>query len=394
MGLSAFGPVIFSKGGIAPPWNEPKYVTLPDCWVVHEGDGQRPAYHLHDYDLADRAGTSLGETGEWYPAGNVGSDGRVSPPKTIVNLQGTPWLPWIRDILGDKNFELKGSPGDGTEDTNDGSIPVFLPDGSINPDKPRKQMSCVTGGAILNVIDTIYQGGVTWDVFQTFDFYNQPVKVGGTWFVDGRALSWENAPQLFTSRVNRKEVKYENRTWLSSRGVQAVSDGGLAGAKLKEYWPNPTKGRAALPRFERRTDGTWITRIGFFPELPAKFHFYGNSVITDGVLTPQLGGAVITVDAYGFAGSKVYFRNAENREWILGEEMLVRADLSTGFYARATDWRCYVTLPGSPEPLRGERGYGIPDPGLFRKDLTFAFWVRAFSKYVLQRFGFLKTSPP
>lgn len=346
-----------------PVVNVPLPVIPPKCWEVKEGDGQRPAIQLHDYSPDDRS-TSLGETNETQPHYQV-IDGRIKPPKHIVNLQGTRWLEWQREILGDRNFDQKAQRGDGWEDTNDNDIPVFV-DGQINPEKARKQMCGVNGGCIVNVINEVQQGGTWYSLIETMDFALEPVKVGNIWLYADTPMIWDTHPHLFNSRVNRKLVKPDNRTWISSRGVHAVSDGGLLGNKMKEWWPNPSKVTVAQPR----------SALRYYPALPAKIHIYKNSVIVDGNLEPQTGGIEITIDRYSFYGSKVFVRDAETALWYLADEMLVRASLLTGWYATALDYRCYATMPGNPEPWMGDRGYGIPDPGLWRKDMSIFVWLR------------------
>jgi len=296
-------------------------------------------------------------------------DGRVYNPKHIVNLRMTTWLEWQLSTLGARNYTQKGTPGDGWEDTNDkeSEVPSLLDDGSINPEKDRKQMCGGVGNQVYNVVGTITQGGTKYDILQTLDYYNQPVEVEGTFYVDGRAISWETHPHLFTSRENVKRVKPENRTWISRRGVQAVSDGGLIGNKMKEWWANPSKTPVSQPRYLLRR----------FPTLPARLHLYGNSLIVDGELVTQYGGKTMTVDAYIFSGSKVFVREQESRYWYLAHEMLVRASLLSGWYATALDYRCYATLETNGQSLyMGDRVQGIPDPGIFRKDMDFWFYVR------------------
>lgn len=360
---------------VEPPLvNIPIPVVPPKCWEVAEGDGQKPAIQLHDYDETDR-GTTLGETNQTHSHYQF-VDGKIKPPKHIVNLQGTQWLDWQYDILGARNFAQKGDHGDGWEDTNDDSVPALLSNGEINPNKERKQMCGVSGGCLHNVIDIIVQGGVEYYILQTMDFYDEPMKFGDTWFQGSLPKSWETHPHLFNSRVNRKLVKEENRTWLTRRGVMGCSDGGLVGAKMKEWWPNPSKIPVAQPRFE---DGRENVRL--FPELPATIHLYKNSVVEDGVLVPQVGGITITADKYRFYGSKIFVRDKISMLWYLADEMLIRASLSTGWYANAKDYRCYAVLEtGSSSPWMGDRGYGVPDPGIFRKD---QFFYRIFDNFLL-----------
>lgn len=345
-----------------PPHNIPVPVVPPKCWEVVQGDGQIPAVQLMDEYPRE---TILGETNMTFPHRPY-EDGRVSTNgKHNINLQGTTWLEWQRDILGDRNFEQKGAPGDGFEDTNDGTIPVFV-NGEINPDKPRKQMCAGTGGGKYNIIDTVIQGGNKYDVIETMNFYSQPVKLGDTWFYNETPMTWETHPHLFTSRVNSKKVKQENQTWLSKRGVHAVSDGGIVGNKMKEWWPNPSKVPVTQPRYMLR----------HYPTLPAQLHLYANSVIVDGELIPQTGGVEIEATKYRFYGSKVFVFDNLSGNWYLADEMLIRASLETGWYATALDYRCYVVERGSDTPWMGDRGYGVPDPGIFRKDMGLMFYVR------------------
>ena len=366
--------ILVSENVTPPPnTNVPSAVFPPDCWQVVEGDGQLPATQLVDYGDEDRQG--LGETNMTFPAGMLDVDGRVKSPKQIVNLQGTKWLDWQLEVLEARNFEQKGTPEDGWEDTNDGSVPVFLPDGSINPDKARKQMTGGTGGSRYNVISIVSQGGTKYAVIDSLDVNTQPQKIDGVWHVNGKPMTWDTHPQYFTSRVNRRLVKEVNRTWISSRGSQAVSDGGIdsdgnpSGAKMKEWWANPSKRPMTQP----------YSLLRFYPLLPATIHLYKNSVIVDGNLVNQTGGITITIDAYRFYGSKVYVRDKASKYWYLAEEMLVRASAETGWYATAKDYRCYAVLePNGNTPWMGDRGYGVPDPGIFRKDMTFnvttSFW--------------------
>ena len=353
----------------APP-TKPESVDVPKGWLVVAGDGQRPARYLHDYSFETRS-TNLAETGEWFPT--FGYDGeKVINPKHIVNLQGTFWLDWMLEVLGPFNFSQKANEGDGTEDTNtdDENNQPLLDDGTINPYKERKQMNCVTGGAVLNVTKNHYNNGRLFYFIESLDFYNQPQNVNGVWLYDGKPLTWENAPHLFTSRVNRKTVKAENKTWISVRGIQAVSDGGLTGAKLMEWWPNCSKYQVCLPANEREApDNEFIQQIKFFPELPTQVELHAESVIVDGELVQQTGGISFTIDAYMFYGSDVYVKEQGTNNWYLADEMLVRTSLLTGWYAKATDYRCYITLPGETEPWMGERGYGVPNPGIWRKDV-------------------------
>lgn len=343
------------------PFNVPNPVVPPKCWEVKEGDGQKPAIQLHDYDETDRE-TSLGETNATHSHYQF-VDGRIKPPKHIVNLQNTTWLDWQYDILGARNFEQKAGVGDGWEDTNEDSVPVFLENGSINPLKARKQMCGNSGGCLYNVLETIVQGGVEYLVVETMDFFNFPTKIGNTWFQDGVAKTWETHPHLFNSRVNRKMVKEANRTWITKRGVMGCSDGGLVGGKMKEWWPNPSKVPVTQPRVEGDKEN-----VRLFPELPFSLNLFKESLIVDGELVPQLGGIVILADAYRFYGSKVFVRDKISKMWYLADEMLVRASLFTGWYANALDYRCHAAFPGSQEPWMGDRGHGVPDPGIFRKD--------------------------
>ena len=338
------------------PVNIPSAVVPPKCWEVKEGDGQMPAVQLHDYDEADR-NTSLDETNEIRKHWPLIED-RYKDVKHIINLQGTSWLDWQLDVLGLFNFEQKSRRGDGIEDTNEDDIPAMV-DNAINPEKPRKQLCAGTGGSKYNVLDMVAQSSSKFAIIETMDFFNFPEKIGDVWFYNETPMTWETHPHLFTSRCNRKLVKAENRTWISRRGVQAVSDGGLAGAKMKEWWPNPSKVPVAQP----------FSALKFYPSLPVQLHLYKESVIVDGELFPQTGGITIAADAYRFYGSKVYVRDKNTGYWYLAEEMLIRAGLLTGWYARATDYRCYAVLPGESIPWIGDRGYGVPDPGIFRKDL-------------------------
>lgn len=351
-------------------------VTTPDfCWLVEDGDGQIPAVKEHD---SVWRGANLGETNEVFPRRPFDAKtGRVSPiSKHIVNLQGTTWLDWQFDVLGPKNFGLKGTAGDGYEDTDDDSIPPFLPNGLINPDKPRKQMCADSGGGKVNVTREIVQSGSKFCELETMDFFNFPKKVDGVWLYDGKPMTWDTHPHLFTSRVNTKKVKTENQTWISSGGTHAVSDGGLIGNKMKEWWPNPSKVPVTQPR----------SMLRYYPTLPVELQVFGKSVIVDGKLEDQYGGTVIQATRYKFAGSKVFVFDERTGNWYLAEEMLIRASLLTGWYATALDYRCYTVFPGSQSPWMGRLGYGVPDPGIYRKDMGLVFYFKEIGKAISNSF--------
>ena len=329
---------------------EPPPSSVPVGWLVEAGDVDKdPAVVLHDTYLEERP---LNSTNEIRILPEVSVDDKVSPTsKHIIRLdRRLDWWRWWVDLIGERNIENYVTAGDGFQDTNDDDIPLLLPPDyptayTPNPAKDLKQYIASTGGNLIDIERTINQSGTFYEVVKTLDFKESPVNIEGVWYYKDEPMSFETHPQYFTSRVNRNKIS--TITWLTRNGIIAATDGGLSGGKGDEHWPIVAEQPLAI-------QNKFIHR---YPTLPFTCYYSDGSFVIDGELNNPGVFTEVVVDAYVFQGANTYGRI--DNEWVLLEEMLVRANVEYREPGNGFDWRCYASFDGEL-PYMPYRAYRVP----------------------------------
>jgi len=313
----------------------PDDVSVPeplDSFLVVAGDGQVIAVVLHD---PDDSRSRIDETNETQPLERWADDLHALSGKDIVDINGTTWVSWMVDMIGQEQYDRMTVPAKGYMDTGPGKL------------------MCSNSGGDRVLVKRIYtKTGTKYCIVDVLDFYSYPEKINGIWYYKGQSMDWITHPQYFNMMTNKVSARQE--TWITQGGNNSKSDARVG----RQYWPLIAKHPVGQPMYDLR----------LYPTLPANLLLHNKSVILEGNLVSDTISREITADAYRLRGSETYIREQGTGLWYLAETFLDRTP--PGYAANGYDYVCFVSMPGKVEPWMGHRGYPSPDPVWMRKDVT------------------------
>ena len=254
---------------------------------------------------------------------------RVFPEsKCVVDITGTAWELWCKDMMGEHVYGNFNSDRYGFMD---------------GPERG-KLHAYPCGGNLLYEYGTHQQAGQRWSLIQTQLAHNEP----GENF--RQLVSYQTRPHWFVKQYNVFSTAKYDIGWTVDKGV--------SGGNGDVIFPLVTKTEAAIetnlvqwqrkPPFEAVIYGDSVVEEYMREWDPEKHpgEFIPDLRLTD--LT-KLNGIAVTVDELSYVGSNTFARVGVH--WYLVEEMLIRGDYNDkGKAGNWLDYRKYWNEPTVHSP--------------------------------------------